>query len=183
MLFLLSPAKSLDYETPAGDVAHSEPLYVPQAAELIDILQEKSPQQIAELMSLSNKLAGLNAGWGRTGRLVTALNQRVPQGQQVQLLPCFKAHGVDRVALVATAGDVLLMQVRQRKQWAIRHGASSSGAHSHGIQTIVLIVVVLVSIVGIEVPRVTRIGRVLRTGPIVVGLQPNPPTYPGFIVC
>ncbi len=60
MLFLLSPAKSLDYETPATGVPHSQPLFVPQAAELIDILQEKSPQQIAELMSLSDALSGLN---------------------------------------------------------------------------------------------------------------------------
>ncbi|GAA6141576.1 peroxide stress protein YaaA [Hydrogenophaga sp. 5NK40-0174] len=61
MLFLLSPAKALDYETPAPIDTHSQPLFVPQAKELIGVLREKSPQQIAELMSLSDKLAGLNA--------------------------------------------------------------------------------------------------------------------------
>ena len=60
MLFLLSPAKSLDFESSAGDVPHTQPLFVPQAAELIDILREKSPQQIAGLMSLSDTLSGLN---------------------------------------------------------------------------------------------------------------------------
>ena len=60
MLFLLSPAKSLDFDTPAGDVPHSQPLFVPQSAELIDVLKLQSPQQIATLMSLSDALAGLN---------------------------------------------------------------------------------------------------------------------------
>lgn len=60
MLFLLSPAKSLDYETPAGTVPHSQPLFTKQSAELITLLREKSPQDIAELMDLSDTLAGLN---------------------------------------------------------------------------------------------------------------------------
>ena len=60
MLFLLSPAKSLDYDSPAGDVPHTQPLFVKQSAELIAILREKSPQDIAELMSLSDALSGLN---------------------------------------------------------------------------------------------------------------------------
>lgn len=60
MLFLLSPAKSLDYDTPAGDVPHTQPQFVPQSAELIEILRQKSPQDIAKLMHLSDKLSGLN---------------------------------------------------------------------------------------------------------------------------
>ena len=60
MLFLLSPAKSLDYDTPAGDVPHTLPQFVPQAAELIEVLRPHSPQQIAELMDLSDTLAALN---------------------------------------------------------------------------------------------------------------------------
>ncbi|WP_296492951.1 peroxide stress protein YaaA [Rhodoferax sp.] len=60
MLFLLSPAKSLDFDPPVTAVPHSQPLFVPQAQELIDILQQKSPQEIASLMSLSDSLAGLN---------------------------------------------------------------------------------------------------------------------------
>ena len=60
MLFVLSPAKSLDYETPAGDLPHSEPLFVKQSTQLIKLLKPKSPQEIAELMSLSDALSGLN---------------------------------------------------------------------------------------------------------------------------
>ena len=60
MLFLLSPAKSLDYDPAAKDVPHTEPLFVKHSAELIGILRQKSPQDIAELMDLSDTLSGLN---------------------------------------------------------------------------------------------------------------------------
>lgn len=61
MLFLLSPAKSLDYSPAPPDLAHTQPLFVKQSAELIDVLRQKSPQQIASLMHLSDALATLNA--------------------------------------------------------------------------------------------------------------------------
>ncbi|MFC7408547.1 peroxide stress protein YaaA [Hydrogenophaga atypica] len=60
MLFLISPAKALDYETPPTTATHTQPLFVPQASELIAVLRDKSPQQIAELMDLSDQLSGLN---------------------------------------------------------------------------------------------------------------------------
>ncbi|WP_127803431.1 peroxide stress protein YaaA [Hydrogenophaga sp. NH-16] len=61
MLFVISPAKALDYETPAHIKTFTQPLFVEQASELIAVLREKSPQQVAELMDLSDQLAGLNA--------------------------------------------------------------------------------------------------------------------------
>ncbi|MDM7943086.1 MAG: peroxide stress protein YaaA [Hydrogenophaga sp.] len=60
MLFLLSPAKALDYESPRPEAPHTQPLFVKQAAELIDVLRGQSPQQIAGLMKLSDTLSGLN---------------------------------------------------------------------------------------------------------------------------
>ncbi len=60
MLFLISPAKALDYDTPPVTATYTQPLFVPQATELITVLREKSPQQIAELMDLSDALSGLN---------------------------------------------------------------------------------------------------------------------------
>lgn len=60
MLFLLSPAKSLDYEPVARDIPHTQPRFIKQAEPLIEILRQMSPAQIAELMSLSDKLAVLN---------------------------------------------------------------------------------------------------------------------------
>ncbi len=61
MYFLLSPAKSLDYATPvAKDVPHTLPQFVKQSSELIGLLKTQSPQQIAQLMDLSDALSALN---------------------------------------------------------------------------------------------------------------------------
>jgi cytoplasmic iron level regulating protein YaaA (DUF328/UPF0246 family) len=60
MLLLLSPAKSLDYESPLAKLPHTLPQFTPQSAELIELLRDKSPQDIAELMDLSEALSGLN---------------------------------------------------------------------------------------------------------------------------
>jgi len=65
MLLLLSPAKTLDYETrvpaPVAKKA-TEPLFADRAAELIAVLRKKTPAQVAALMDLSDKLAALNVG-------------------------------------------------------------------------------------------------------------------------
>ena len=60
MLFVLSPAKALDYESPLPTSKHTDPLFPKDSAELIGVLRDYSPQQVAKLMSLSDKLATLN---------------------------------------------------------------------------------------------------------------------------
>ncbi len=61
MLSVISPAKTLDFETPATSATHSQPDFLDHSQQLIDILRDYSPQQLSELMSISDKLAGLNA--------------------------------------------------------------------------------------------------------------------------
>lgn len=69
MIFVISPAKALDYETAPTTSVFSQPDFLDDAAELIDILQKCTPADIAGLMSLSDKLASLNvaryASWSR----------------------------------------------------------------------------------------------------------------------
>ncbi|MBC8038831.1 MAG: peroxide stress protein YaaA, partial [Rhizobiales bacterium] len=60
MLFLLSPAKSLDFESPLPDLAHTAPLFVAQSAKLIGLMRKKSAAQVAGMMDISDKLAKLN---------------------------------------------------------------------------------------------------------------------------
>ncbi|MDP2254974.1 MAG: peroxide stress protein YaaA [Polaromonas sp.] len=60
MLFLLSPAKALDYDTPPHLATHTQPLFKRQSAELIEVLKTRSPQEISSLMKLSDALSGLN---------------------------------------------------------------------------------------------------------------------------
>ena len=64
MLYLLSPAKRLDYQTPVPPALAkkaTDPLFVARAAELIGVLRKKKPAQVAALMDLSPALASLNA--------------------------------------------------------------------------------------------------------------------------
>ncbi|MEW6345056.1 MAG: peroxide stress protein YaaA [Paraburkholderia sp.] len=60
MIIVLSPAKSLDYETPPHVKKHTIPDFVDDAAELIGGLRRLSPQQIGTLMGISDPLAQLN---------------------------------------------------------------------------------------------------------------------------
>ena len=97
MLFLLSPAKSLDYASPLGDVPHTQPQFKAQSQALIEVLRSQSPQQIASLMDLSDALAALNvaryAAWSprstpRNARpAVLAFNGDVYEGLQARTLP------------------------------------------------------------------------------------------------
>jgi uncharacterized protein len=64
MLYLLSPAKSLDYDTPVPAATlrkATDPLFAERAADLIGVLRRKSPAQVAALMDLSDNLAALTA--------------------------------------------------------------------------------------------------------------------------
>lgn len=64
MLFLLSPSKALDYQTPVPAAVRrkaTDPLFVDRATELIALMRSKTPAQVATLMGLSDKLAQLNA--------------------------------------------------------------------------------------------------------------------------
>ena len=78
MLFLLSPAKSLDYDSPLpAGLPHSQPQFIPDAARLIDVLRTRSPQDIASLMSISDALAALNvARYGAWSPRFTQENAR-----------------------------------------------------------------------------------------------------------
>jgi cytoplasmic iron level regulating protein YaaA (DUF328/UPF0246 family) len=63
MLFLISPAKTLDYDTPVPAALRkkaSEPLFTDQAEQLIAVMRQKTPAQVATLMELSDALAALN---------------------------------------------------------------------------------------------------------------------------
>lgn len=61
MLFVVSPAKNLDYDSPAPIDDFSYPDLLDEAAALVKICRQLSPQQLGSLMSISDKLAGLNA--------------------------------------------------------------------------------------------------------------------------
>ena len=60
MLAILSPAKTLDYETPLKTKLNSQPIYGRESNQLIKILRTFEPFEVASLMKISDKLADLN---------------------------------------------------------------------------------------------------------------------------
>lgn len=69
MLVVLSPAKTLDYESDYPGVRATRPRMLDDSARLIDRLRELSPAEIASLMKVSDRIAHLNAerfaAWSR----------------------------------------------------------------------------------------------------------------------
>lgn len=61
MLIVLSPAKTLDYQTPSHTATYSKPDRIHQSAQLVESLKTMSPAQVATLMGVSDALADLNA--------------------------------------------------------------------------------------------------------------------------
>ena len=60
MLALISPAKTLDYETALPSDEYTQPRLLEHSQELIDVARKLSATEIANLMSVSEKIANLN---------------------------------------------------------------------------------------------------------------------------
>ena len=60
MIVLLSPAKSLDYESPLLSKRSTKPRFIENSAELISQLRKLSVGDVSHLMSISANLAQLN---------------------------------------------------------------------------------------------------------------------------
>ncbi len=80
MLYLLSPAKKLDYGSPIDPAVlalATRPVFTARAAELIAQLKTLAPPAVAALMSLSDELAALNvARYGAWSARATDRNSR-----------------------------------------------------------------------------------------------------------
>ena len=116
MLFLLSPAKSLDYDTPVSpDLPHTLPQFPKESAALIKLLKQKSPQDIAHLMDLSDALSALNvARYAAWSPKFTAKNSK-------QAMLAFNGDVYDGLnAKTLTADDL---------EWAQQHVGMLSGLY------------------------------------------------------
>ena len=61
MLIVVSPAKTLDYETPVPTEICTQPDFISDSAELIEVCKTLAPLDISKLMKVSDKIASLNA--------------------------------------------------------------------------------------------------------------------------
>jgi len=77
MLLVVSPAKKLDFESPLATTQMSQASLLEHSEILIERCVKLSPDQIASLMKLSDKLAGLNAArFGEWSQPFTVENSR-----------------------------------------------------------------------------------------------------------
>ncbi len=60
MLIVISPAKTLDFESKAKTKRHTLPEFIPQSKQLIKELKQLSPAKVSALMGISDKLGVLN---------------------------------------------------------------------------------------------------------------------------
>lgn len=100
MKIVISPAKSLDFETTVPTTQFTEGIFLNEAEKLSNVLKKKSPKVLSKLMSISPKLADLN--WQRnqewqlpfslenSRQAVYAFNGEVYNGLDVYTLPLEK---------------------------------------------------------------------------------------------
>ena len=73
MKIVVSPAKSLDFETEFPQIQPTQPIFLDHAVKLNNVLAKKKPQVIKELMSISDNLAELN--WERNQNFSTPFKE------------------------------------------------------------------------------------------------------------
>ncbi|MCS3608043.1 peroxide stress protein YaaA [Erwinia rhapontici] len=61
MLMVISPAKTLDFESPLATTRYTQPMLLDESQKLIAVARQLSPAEISSLMHISDKLAVLNA--------------------------------------------------------------------------------------------------------------------------
>lgn len=116
MLIVLSPAKTLDLDTPVTTTLHTTPDFLDRSAMLIDLLRRLSPGQVGELMDISDALAHLNVGryasWGEhvdeARQAIMAFNGDVYAGFDARSLkPAQLAYAQDHVRILSGLYGVL----------------------------------------------------------------------------
>lgn len=60
MLILSSPAKRLDFDTKISEARYSQPVYLSEAAELVQMLAKQGKKKLAKTLEVSESLAELN---------------------------------------------------------------------------------------------------------------------------
>mgnify|MGYP001027026432 CR=1 FL=1 len=60
MLTVISPAKTLDFESPSVTSKNSKPIFAEQTRQLVEVMRSKNARDLTKLMGISPKLAELN---------------------------------------------------------------------------------------------------------------------------
>ena len=137
MLAIISPAKTLDFESAVRNLPVSQPHLTDYSEQLIEICRQLSPQDLSSLMSISDKLAGLNAArfaewtkshneknsraaiWAFKGDVYTGLDADSLSDEDVQLMQPYRLEMGTKLAnpkgkdLYAFWGNIITQSVQQ----------------------------------------------------------------------
>ena len=100
MKIVISPAKTLDYQTKVPTNTYTQPVFLEESEKLVNVLKKKSKKQLSELMHISDNLAQLNYQRNQDWTLpfteqnarqaIYAFNGDVYRGIDIQSLPLKK---------------------------------------------------------------------------------------------
>ena len=74
MKILISPAKSLDFDSNIGSLECTQPVFLNKTSEINSVLKEKSPKDLMQLQGISQNLSDLN--WKRNNDYVNNHNHK-----------------------------------------------------------------------------------------------------------
>jgi len=74
MKILISPAKSLDFDSNIGSLECTQPVFLNKTSQINSVLKEKSPKDLMQLQGISQKLSDLN--WKRNNDYVNNHNDK-----------------------------------------------------------------------------------------------------------
>ena len=110
MKILISPAKSLDFESNLPTKIITKPYFVNEANNINSILKKKSPQDIQKLMTISEKLADLN--WERNQNFSTGETDKQKNRAAVYAFNGDVYSGLDPYTLPEGKIDKMQSQIR-----------------------------------------------------------------------
>ena len=111
MKIVISPAKTLDYESEVPTQDHTVPIFLKEAKQIHKILKNQKPADLAELMDISVKLADLN--WQRNQS--KGFGGKMPNEHSRQAAFAFKGDvyiGMDAYTIDSKKIDVLQDRLR-----------------------------------------------------------------------
>ena len=74
MKILISPAKSLDFDSNIDSLKCTQPVFLNKTSQINSVLKEKSPKDLMQLQGISQKLSDLN--WKRNNDYVDNHNNK-----------------------------------------------------------------------------------------------------------
>jgi len=133
MKIVISPAKSLDYESKVTTDKYTQPVFLEQSEKLSNVLKKKSARQLSKLMSISENLGQLNyernQNWSlpftleNSRQAIFAFSGAVFQGIDVATIPTNKLEQLQEKLRIISGQYGLLKPLDIMQPYRLEMGA------------------------------------------------------------